>query len=189
MEVICWVIRQDVPYITTSNLYSMKSLVNRFLCAGLYIMVVHLSRVNPLLHFKPYRKKMEKNGYLKPSDGAMLMTPKYYNMMRDLLASVHFQSESVFFSCGTFPLWMLLGKKFGDSYILSMLLCFGIPFLMVEYFVLKDDIWMKYWKQIEVMSSCERRKTMIITCITYICLLAVYLIVYITCMPTIKNMR
>lgn len=167
----------------------MKSLVNRFLCAGLYIMVVHLSRVNPLLHFKPYRKKMEKNGYLKPSDGAMLMTPKYYNMMRDLLASVHFQSESVFFSCGTFPLWMLLGKKFGDSYILCMLLCFGIPFLMVEYFVLKDDIWMKYWKQIEVMSSCERRKTMIITCITYICLLAMYLIVYITCMPTIKNMR
>ena len=152
-------------------------------------MVVHLSRVNPLLHFKPYRKKMEKNGYLKPSDGAMLMTPKYYNMMRDLLASVHFQSESVFFSCGTFPLWMLLGKKFGDSYILCMLLCFGIPFLMVEYFVLKDDIWMKYWKQIEVMSSCERRKTMIITCITYICLLAMYLIVYITCMPTIKNMR
>lgn len=169
----------------------MKSAINLFYCAGLYFLIVPLSKASLLLRFKFYRKGLEKHGFLKMSDGRAELTPKYYNLMRDLSSSLHFYSISVFFSFGTVPFWLLVGKLIGNDFLIvigCLILCFGIPIAITERFVLKNDTWLVYWKQLFTMSSKKRRKIIIYTCLAKAGLWLLYFTVYIVCIPKINNM-
>ncbi len=169
----------------------MKSAINLFFCMGLYILIVPLSKLNPLLRFNFYRKGLEKHGFLKMSDGRAMLTPKYYNMMRDILSSLNFYSISGFLSVGTVPFWLLVGKLIGDDYLIvfgCLILCFGIPLYITEHFVLKNDIWLVYWKQLFTMSSKKRRKIIIYSCLAKIGIWLLYFTVYIVCIPKINSM-
>lgn len=154
-------------------------------------MVVSFSKANILLKFNFYRKSLEKHGFLKISDGKTILTRKYYNMMRDLLSSLHFYSIGVFFSIGTVPFWVLIGKLVWNDSLMGMgclLLCFGIPFIFIDRFVVKSDAWLVYWNQIFTMSPQKRRKIIIYACLAKVGIWLLYFAVYYFCIPKINNM-
>lgn len=164
----------------------MKSLINMYLCATLYMQVVSFSKLNPLLMFKFYRKGLKKHGYLKDEGGSMRFTRRYNHMMRNLLASLHFYAKTAYISVGLLPLWFFLGKKIVGNYFIGLLCSFVIPYFIVERFVFKKDAWLRYWRQIESMPSRKRRKLLIWTCVVKVCFWILFATLFVVLMPILK---
>lgn len=169
----------------------MKSFVNKILCAELYLMIVTLSPVKLFLKIPSVKRRLIKSGYLKTKNNDIDLS-NYYNHLSTYVSSIHFYSKVVLHGCGVLPLWILICQKsiigFGSASIAvtSVLLSFGIPLIVIENYVLKNDVWEKYWKQILTLPLSKRKKLITVSCIIVILFVAIYCAIYILCIP---NMR
>lgn len=71
--------------------------------------------------------------------------------------------------------------------ISSAILSFGIPLIVVENYVLKNDKWKKYWKQILTLPLSKRKNQIAVTCVTIILIMAIYCAIYALCIPYMSH--
>ena len=169
----------------------MKSCVNLFLCAGLYIRVVILFPMKLLLKSDSVKQKMIKNGFLKMKKNGEMNLSRYYDLLCKTQAPVYLHAHLAYFMFGLCPFWMMINKQLTSLPNVELMLdClpFAIPLIWFELFVIKDDTWMKYWRQIVGMTAKKRKRLIIYTCITKVCLLILYIVVFIVCIPIINSM-
>lgn len=170
----------------------MKSFINKILCTELYLMIVTLSPVKLFLKIPFVKRQLIKSGYLKINGNDMDFS-KYYDHLGTYVSSIHFYSRVVLHGCGVLPLWLLICQKtiinFGVAgiAIVSVILSFGIPLIVVEKYVLKNDVWGMYWKQILLLPVSKRNKLIAITCIVVILFVIIYCAIYMLCIPNMRH--
>lgn len=170
----------------------MKSFINKILCTELYLIIVTLSPVKLFLKIPSVKRQLIKSGYIK-INGNDIDYSKYYDHLGTYVSSIHFYSRVVLHGCGVLPLWLLICRKtimnFGAAgiAITSVILSFGIPLIVVENYVLKNDVWGKYWKQILALPVSKRKNLMAITCIIVILFVIIYCAIYMLCIPNMRH--
>ena len=174
---------------------ALKSHINTFLCAELYIskfIRVHFLEIL-LRIFPSLKNRMIKMGRVKMVDKEIDLS-NYYKITGPLISSTRYEGLGLFYGCGFLPLWLLMGKILSRIWNLdiliyiSVVLSFVLPIVVIEKCVLNDNELKKYWKQILAMPSYKRRKLILTTCIIAIILKALFCITYIVCIPIINNM-
>ena len=99
---------------------------------------------------------------------------KYYDYLGKSVSTIHFYSKVVLLGCGVLLLWIPICQKtiisLGSAGIAlaSVLLSFGIPLIVVENYVLKNDAWERYWKQMGTLPLSERKNLIAVSCIIVI---------------------
>lgn len=171
----------------------MKSFINKILCTELYLMIVTLSPIKLFVKIPSVKRRLTKFGFLKLK-GNVIDLSKYYDHLSTYVSSIHFYSKVVLHGCGALPLWILICQKtiisFGSAGIAisSVILSFGIPLIVVENYVLKNDVWEKYWKQILELPLSKRKNLIVATCVTIILFVAIYVAIYSLCIPNMRQL-
>ena len=171
----------------------MKSIINKILCAELYLWVVCPSLMKLFVKIPSVKQRMIKSGYLKIKDNVTDLSNYYYELGKTI-SIIHFHSKVVLHGCGFLPLWLLICKKtivclgLTGIAIISLILSFGIPIMVVEYYVLKNDIWKEYWKQIFALPQSKRRKIIAVACIVVILFIITYCVIFILCFTHVRHL-
>lgn len=155
-------------------------------------MIVTLSPVKLFLKIPSVKRQLIKSGYIKINGNDMDFS-KYYDHLGTYVSSIHFYSRVVLHGCGILPLWLLICRKtminlgVAGIAITSVILSFGIPLIVVENYVLKNDVWREYWKQILALPVSKRKNLIAITCIIVILFVVIYCTIYMLCIPNLRH--
>lgn len=155
-------------------------------------MIVTLSPVKLFYKIPSVKRHLIKSGYIK-INGNDIDFSKPYDHLSTYVSSIHFYSKVVLHGCGVLPLWLLICQKtiinlgVAGIAITSVVLSFGIPLIVVENYVLKNDVWRKYWKQILALPVSKRKKLIAITCIIVILFVIIYCAIYMLCIPNLRH--
>ena len=174
---------------------TFKSLISAFLCTEIYIskfIRVHFLKIL-LRMFPSLKNRMIKMGRVKMVDKEIDLS-NYYKITGPLISSTRYEGLGLFYGCGFWPLWLLMGKILSRIWNLdiliysSVVLSFVLPIVVIEKCVLNDNELKKYWNQIIAMPLYKRRKLILITCIIATVFKTIFCITYIVCIPIINNM-
>ena len=155
-------------------------------------MTVALFPIKLFLKISFIKRRLIKSGFLKIK-GNDIDLSKFYDHLSTHVSALHFYSKVVLHGCGALPLWILICQKtikcFGLAgiAITSVILSFGIPLLVVEKYVLKNDVWEKYWKQVVTLPLSKRKNLIAVTYVIVILFLAIYCAIYALCIPNMSR--
>ena len=174
---------------------TFKSLISAFLCTEIYIskfIRVHFLKIL-LRMFPSLKNRMIKMGRVKMVDKEIDLS-NYYKITGPLISSTRYEGLGLFYGCGFWPLWLLIGKILSRIWNLDILIYISVvlfsvlPIIVIEKCVLNDNELKKYWNQIIAMPLYKRRKLILITCIIATVFKTIFCITYIVCIPLINNM-
>lgn len=174
---------------------TFKSLISAFLCTEIYIskfIRVHFLKIL-LRMFPSLKNRMIKMGRVKMVDKEIDLS-NYYKITGPLISSTRYEGLGLFYGCGFWPLWLLIGKILSRIWNLDILIYISVvlfsvlPIIVIEKCVLNDNELKKYWNQIIAMPLYKRRKLILITCIIATVFKTIFCITYIVCIPIINNM-
>lgn len=174
---------------------TFKSLISAFLCTEIYIskfIRVHFLKIL-LRMFPSLKNRMIKMGRVKMVDKEIDLS-NYYKITGPFISSTRYEGLGLFYGCGFWPLWLLIGKILSRIWNLDILIYISVvlfsvlPIIVIEKCVLNDNELKKYWNQIIAMPLYKRRKLILITCIIATVFKTIFCITYIVCIPIINNM-
>lgn len=172
----------------------MKVLINRILCAQLYFLVVTLSPMKLLVKFDSVKQKMIKYGYLRMTKNGMDLSLYNYSTGQGL-SMILFYGKAICWAGGMLPFWMTICKvvliSLGHNVVIlvSLLLSFGLPLLIMERCVIRNDCWEVHWKEFFKMSQSERRPWMIVSNLLPLVFLALLCLVWVFCLPHVSHLE
>lgn len=170
----------------------MRLFINQIICTELYILVVLLSPIKVASKIPFIRHRMINSGLVKVTKKGLEFSNFYFVLGRTI-ANFHFYSKVIFLGCGFLPLWILSLKStlkwLGTIEIIftSLLLSFGIPFLIIEMYIIKNNCWEKYWKKVIDLSPNRRISLIIISCLITLLFCIAFIMIYISCVPYLKS--